>query len=508
MDLEILKEYRKKVVIFLLGMVAFSATAAGIMYPVLKGLGLYPTVTVRVIIGFVTCIVIEDILAFWLMKRSLAEKMLSDQTEKLVKWYLIVVLVLNLNLITWCFPSQESWMFVFYFLVLMTFFMDMKFILMCSTVEIISLVVLFLCNPVTRPGDSLFVTDAILRSICIFLSLAGIIIFVGFINRFLLNAKKDQLERNNEHIMSLLNSVQQLSGKLQNAGSSLSKISENESASAEELAATSEQLTESSNLLRMRTDESMDNLSELSEWEGVVAENVEKVENTSKELLQKSVENENLLNNLHTINEEISQSMTATTDMAKRLSDAVQEIGATLNLINEISTSTNLLALNASIEAARAGEAGKGFSVVATEVGNLANNTQQTLQEVETVIERVQSNVREITKQIEENASKLDTQNEYFENVFQSMQGMTKLLHISVDAVNTMGKAHDQQSEVIKKTVSINQEIAQSIRYENAQFSSINSMVESNANDTTQVAAQANAINDMVDEMSQLLNIG
>ena len=131
------------------------------------------------------------------------------------------------------------------------------------------------------------------------------------------NAKKDELEKNNEHVMSVLNSVQQLSQQLQEAGSSLSKISENESASAEELAATSEQLTESSNILSTRTDESMDNLSELSEWEGVVADNVEKVETTSKELLQKSVENEKLLNNLHTINGQLSQSMTATTNMAK-----------------------------------------------------------------------------------------------------------------------------------------------------------------------------------------------
>ena len=122
------------------------------------------------------------------------------------------------------------------------------------------------------------------------------------------------------------------------------------------------------------------------------------------------------------------------------------------------------------------------------------------------MIERVQSNVKGITKQIAENSSKLDTQNEYFENVFQSMKDMTKLLNVSVGAVNTMGEAHNKQSEVIKKTVSINQDIAKSIRNENEQFVSINSMAESNANDTTQVAMQASAINDMVDEMSKLVN--
>ena len=98
--------------------------------------------------------------------------------------------------------------------------------------------------------------------------------------------------------MGVLDSVQTLSERLFAAGSALSQISETESASAQELAATSEQLVESSNILSAKTDESMANLSELSQWEQVVAENVEKVESTSRELLDKSIENEKLLNSL------------------------------------------------------------------------------------------------------------------------------------------------------------------------------------------------------------------
>ena len=249
----------------------------------------------------------------------------------------------------------------------------------------------------------------------------------------------------------------------------------------------------------------MANLSELSEWESVVADNVQKVESTSRNLLDKSTENENLLNDLHVINGEVSESMQMTTTMAKELSEAVQEIGVTLNLISDIASSTNLLALNASIEAARAGEAGRGFAVVATEVGNLANSTQQSLQVVQSVIERVQQSVKDITSQVEENSTKLSTQNEYFENVFRSMQEMTSLLGVSVDAINTMGNAHSNQANVIRNTVSINQEIAESIRNENEQFNSINAMAESNASDTAQVAEQASRINDMVQEITALL---
>lgn len=82
---------------------------------------------------------------------------------------------------------------------------------------------------------------------------------------------------------------------------------------------------------------------------------------------------------------------------------------------------------------------------------------------------------------------------------------MTGLLNVSVDAVKAMGDAHREQAEVIKNTVAINQSIAESIRNENEQFGTITAMAERNAEDTTEVAAQANSINDMVNEMTVLL---
>ncbi len=157
------------------------------------------------------------------------------------------------------------------------------------------------------------------------------------------------MEEKEHEVEKVLESVQMLSNKLFTAGASLSQVSENESSAAEELAATSESLVANSNLLSSKTDESMNNLGELSRWENVVADNLEKVETASRDLLDKSMENEKLLNDLHKINGEVSESIKLTTDTAQKLSDAVQEIDVTLSLISDISSSTNLLALNASI---------------------------------------------------------------------------------------------------------------------------------------------------------------
>ncbi|MCI8771927.1 MAG: hypothetical protein HFH73_12485 [Lachnospiraceae bacterium] len=481
---------------------------ATVMFNTEKMFGLYPTVPWLATIGLGIMDVTFFAIAIIIIKSSFnKDGYLKEGKLKVGKIFSIIILVVQWNYLLYMLPTRTFWGFLFFFLILMAFFLDIKMLLVSGLACMISLFIgWFVRGTDLLPvKDELFLSDIIMCLVALSLSLIGLIIFVFFVAHFLVNAKKDELEKNNEHVTSILSAVQELSEKLYTAGLVLSQISGNESASAQELAATSEQLVAGSNLLSAKTDESMDNLSELNKWESVVAENVEKVEDTSNNLLDKSKQNEKLLNDLSLINSEVSQSMNTTTSITEKLSEAVKEIGVTLSLISDISTSTNLLALNASIEAARAGEAGKGFAVVATEVGNLANNTQESLKDVQAVIERVNQNVVDITAQVDENSAKLGKQNEYFANVFNGMQDMTDLLNVSVSAIKAMGDAHREQSEVIKNTVLINQDIAESIRNENEQFNAISAMAESNASDTAEVATQANTINNMVNEMTVLL---
>ena len=505
--LSALDEYINKVYVLVLLLVPGACQCAGILYTFLKIMGWLPPVSWTALLIFdVTCLIYLAI-GIYFVKTGFEDGAVKASSLKAGKVYIALIMVIQWNFIQYMVPAKDFWGFAFFFVVLSTFFLDYKLVAVTSIEVAASLVIGWVVKTeILLPvRDEMFMTNMFDRGVCLSLSLPTTVLLTYLVNRFLVNAKKDEMERNNEKVKNVLDSVQSLSANLLSAGQALSQISENESASVEELSATSEMLLESSNRLDGKTRESMENLNELDEWKNVVADNVEKVEQTSRDLSDKTKENEKRLAELREINGEVSRSMVATTDVAEKLSKAVEQIGMTLNLISDISSSTNLLALNASIEAARAGEAGRGFAVVAQEVGNLANSTQESLHEVEKVIQMVQDNVKEITMYVNDNSKKLDKQNEYFTNVYAGIQDMTQLLDISADAVNTMGDAHHKQAMVIQNTISINKEIADDISKENTQFQSINSMVESNVNDITQMSNQINTINGMVDEISNLL---
>lgn len=96
-----------------------------------------------------------------------------------------------------------------------------------------------------------------------------------------------------------------------------------------------------------------------------------------------------------------------------------------LKLLQQISSKTNLLGLNAAIEAARLGEHGKGFHVVAQEIHKLSGSTAESLKEIHQILSRMNQSIREISSKISSTSISFQTQAAAFEEIAASIEELT-----------------------------------------------------------------------------------
>ena len=209
---------------------------------------------------------------------------------------------------------------------------------------------------------------------------------------------------------------------------------------------------------KQETDHVSNSMQKMTDTVSDVASNADEANSAAKEANTQASQGNSVVTSATKSIGELAGEVQRASDVIAKLANEADNIGGVLDVIRGIAEQTNLLALNAAIEAARAGEQGRGFAVVADEVRTLASRTQESTEEIQKMIEGLQTGARDAVSVMEQGQQQAE---------------------VSVNQANEASAALEKITETIADITKMNERIAAASNDQRAVTADVTRSVES-----------------------------
>ena len=220
---------------------------------------------------------------------------------------------------------------------------------------------------------------------------------------------------------------------------------------AEELSAVTEQTSAGVNSQKIETDQVATAMHEMTATVQEVARNAEQASQAAAAADGEARDGDKVVNQAIDQIERLAVEVGRSTEAMAVLQQESDKIGSVMDVIKAVAEQTNLLALNAAIEAARAGDAGRGFAVVADEVRGLAQRTQKSTEEIQTLVAALQSGTQHVANVMNNSRSLTDSSVTLTRQAGTSLQGITRTVSNIQSMNQQIAAAAEQQSAVAEE---------------------------------------------------------
>lgn len=329
---------------------------------------------------------------------------------------------------------------------------------------------------------------------------------VGFFN------KGDELDELAHSINDMANRFRGVTGEIRSSAdvmnegaATMAGIAQNTHTSIDEVSRAIEDVAYGATKQAADTQDTVSSMEDMSQSIEKIVEEVNELSSAADNTQATSEGAKKVMEELLKINEETNESVEKIVTQSEINVNAAARIQQVVNVISDIASQTSLLSLNASIEAARAGEQGKGFSVVALEVGQLAQESSKSAAEIETIIQELVENISKtsdltdvLNVNTKQQIEKLETTQKDFNTVFDDVNLMfEKTLNVQAEIVK-INEIRLQIEDVIQSLSALSQENAAASEETTASIEVVvHSMEELNAS-TQEISELATKLKEVI----------